>query len=307
MRRGLCLTGRHEHEAAVPARHQRAARTPASRAGACARGARSASPSPRAAPPRSACRRASRRRGGRARPRGRRALRRDPSPTPSSPQDRGGRRRRSRSSARSRRRARRGSPDRGRRRTRVAPPSASRRTTVGPRFPAPPATAMTRPSSAAPRRHASNASWCAVASAHGGADVRRAPGAVPEHLADGDAALHRRRRADGRRRPLDQLRRPRSADPGLPCVRGALPLPRPEPAPGAEVARDLRDLPADPPACRRLLLLARSRARHARGAKPFRDGVARRRAQRAALEQAARSPGCARARSGASSASPRSR
>ena len=167
-----------------------------------------------------------------------------------------------------------------------APAAASRRTTVGPTFPVPPATAITRPSRALPRRHASNVEVRGVASAHGREDVRRAAGAVPEHLADRHPPLHRRRREDGRRRALDQLRRAGSADPRLPGLRGTLPLPRPEPAPRPEVAGDLRHVTADSPACRRLLLLAPPRAGHARGASPLRDGVARRRAQRAPVSEA---------------------
>ena len=53
--------------------------------------------------------------------------------------------------------------------------------------------------------------------------------------------------ANGRRRPLDQLRHPRSAHARLTCVRGAVPLPRPQPLARAAVARDLRDLAADSP------------------------------------------------------------
>ena len=107
-------------------------------------------------------------------------------------------------------------------------------------------------------------------------------------------ALGRRSRPDDGRRPLDQLRRAGSAHPGLSGVRRALSLPRPQPSARPEVARHLRDVAADPLARARLLLLARSRARHTRGAKPLRGGLARRRAQRAALPQAARTSGSAR-------------
>ena len=59
------------------------------------------------------------------------------------------------------------------------------------------------------------------------------------------------------------------------------------------------------PRVARLLLLARPRAGHARGAQPLRDGVARRRAQRAPVAEA---PGSTRrdsSGSGGSSGSPR--
>ena len=114
-------------------------------------------------------------------------------------------------------------------------------------------------------------------------------------MAVGDAALDRRRRADGGGRPLDQHGGARPADPGLPGLRGALPLPRPQPAALAELPRRLRDLAADPAAPDRLLLRPRPRARHARGPQPLRRRLARRRPQPAPDEEAARPPGRDRA------------
>jgi len=64
-----------------------------------------------------------------------------------------------------------------------------------------------------------------------------------------------------------------------------------QPPPCSEIACHLRDVTADPLACAGLLLRPRSRARHSRGACPFRTGLARRRSQRAAFAKASRAPG----------------
>ena len=69
------------------------------------------------------------------------------------------------------------------------------------------------------------------------ATVRRAPGEAPHLLAEHHAALGRRRRADDGRRPLGEPRRAGAAHPGVPGLRGALPVPRAEPAARTEVAR----------------------------------------------------------------------
>ena len=70
---------------------------------------------------------------------------------------------------------------------------------------------------------------------------------------------------------------------------------RPQPAPLAALARHLRHLAADPAQAHRLLLRARSRARHAPGAQPLRSRVARGRPQRAPDAEAARPAGRDRA------------
>jgi hypothetical protein len=114
-------------------------------------------------------------------------------------------------------------------------------------------------------------------------------------VAVGDVALDRRCRANGGRRPLDQHGRPRPADSRLPRLRGAVPLPRAEPAALAPLARDLRHLAADPPSSDRLLLRARAGAGHAGGTQPLLGRLARRRAQPAADEEAARAARCGRA------------
>ena len=124
-------------------------------------------------------------------------------------------------------------------------------------------------------------------SARGNRRVRRAPAAAARSVAVGDAALDRRRRADGRGRPLDQHGRPRPPDPGLPGLRGTLPLPGAQPAALAQLACRLRDVAADPAAPDRLLLRPRPRAGHARGAQPLRRRLARRRPQPAADAEAA--------------------
>ena len=100
-----------------------------------------------------------------------------------------------------------------------------------------------RPVKLAVARHAGWGSF-----SRGGGVVRRSAGEDADALAGGHAALDRRRRAHGRRRALDQLRRAGSAHPGLPGLRGALPLPRAQPPPRASVAGRLRHVTADPSA-----------------------------------------------------------
>ena len=117
--------------------------------------------------------------------------------------------------------------------------------------------------------------------------IRRASEAVACIVAVGLAALDRRRRADGGRRSLDQHGSPRSPDPGLPGIRGAVSLPRAQPSALTPLAGGLRHLPADSASTHRLLLRSRARARHAGGAQPLRRCLSRRRPQRAADAEAA--------------------
>ena len=105
----------------------------------------------------------------------------------------------------------------------------------------------------------------AVPTGDGRPDLRRAAVQAARALAERHPALARRRRAHGRRHALDQLRRPRASRPGLPRLRGAVPLPGPEPPARSSVAGRLRHVAADPSARPRLLLRTRPGARHDRG------------------------------------------
>ena len=151
---------------------------------------------------------------------------------------RAGRRRRSRCAAdlgRERVEARRSRPHDAER----APASASRRTTVGPEIPG----AARRPRSrvrraSTPRRHASNGA--ALRSSVRAWQSRRSPSSR-RSSASIWPTVTLRSIGDVERTvvvvALDQLRRPRSAHPRLSGVRGAVPLPRPEPPSRPEVAR----------------------------------------------------------------------
>ena len=185
-------------------------------------------------------------------------------------------------------------------RRRRPPAGASRRTTVGPRFPPAPATASTRPSSEAGGVDRSISgtvpaslpltcpAGCSTVRAMADPTFAELQSKLRELLAERHPALDRRRRAHGRRRALDQLRRPRASRPGLPRLRGAVPVPRPEPPSRAAVASGLRHVAADPSARPRLLLRARPGARHARRTRSVLRRLARRRPERAAVAQAAR-------------------